>query len=189
MVESTAGKALDSEANEPPMIRRAISSAVERSLDMGKATGSTPVSPTNTWRSFWDHVILGDDKECWPWTGGRGGSMGYGRFRGRQAHRVAYEISRGPIPDGMVVRHSCDNPLCCNPFHLNPGTHKDNTGDAIKRGRLATGARHGKTKLTQEIVDYIRANPLNVANCDLAILYGVSEASICRIRKGNRWNR
>lgn len=103
------------------------------------------------------------------------------------AHRVAYEIARGPIPEGMLVRHSCDNPTCCNPDHLLIGTHKENTGDAIERNRLAAGERHGKTRLTQEIVDYIRANPLGLAQCDLATLYGVSEASISRIRKGNRW--
>lgn len=64
---------------------------------------------------------------------------GYGRItaNGKQVgtHRVAYEIAYGPIPDGLLVRHSCDNPPCCNPAHLLLGTVQDNADDRVARGR------------------------------------------------------
>lgn len=80
--------------------------------------------------------------ECWLWTGtprrpveGDYGTIWVG---GRQllAHRHAYEMWVGPIPDWAdALRHTCDNPPCCNPAHLIPGTHADNVRDAVERGR------------------------------------------------------
>lgn len=79
---------------------------------------------------FWDKVDFGNSPRmtcCWLWTGHTVGK-GYGRFRldGRMqlAHRVAYELDIGPIPDGMVVRHLCDVPACVNPAHLELGTQR-----------------------------------------------------------------
>lgn len=80
---------------------------------------------------------------CWLWRGAKT-SAGYGSFgidctkhaeRTRPAHRVAYVLAHGPIPEGAVVMHACDNPLCVNPAHLSLGTHQDNTLDAIRKGR------------------------------------------------------
>jgi hypothetical protein len=79
-----------------------------------------------------------DANGCWIWTGRRY-TKGYGQasFRGRniRAHRYAYEAWKGPIPAGMMVLHSCDNPPCVNPDHLRIGTARDNMMDAIQRGR------------------------------------------------------
>ena len=75
------------------------------------------------------------DGSCWLWTGGLYGS-GYGAYRGQLAHRVMYERTFGPIPEGMFICHHCDNPQCVNPEHLFLGTCKDNNRDASKKGRL-----------------------------------------------------
>ena len=87
-------------------------------------------------RARWNKVD--QTGECWVWKG-ETDKGGYGRFRenGRvvAAHRSAYEQLIDPIPDGMVVRHACDNPPCVNPRHLVAGTKRDNSRDMIERGR------------------------------------------------------
>jgi DNA-binding CsgD family transcriptional regulator len=77
---------------------------------------------------------------CWEWTGYK--LLGYGAMRhgGRKVakvHRIAYELWRGAIPEGMAVCHHCDNPPCFNPGHLFLGTRKDNMMDAGRKGRLS----------------------------------------------------
>ena len=84
--------------------------------------------------------------ECWPFTGAT--SRGYGLLSRPgggsplKAHRVAYEMAFGPILG--QVNHHCDNPPCCNPFHLYDGTPKDNARDAVVRGRLNNTRTHCK---------------------------------------------
>lgn len=89
------------------------------------------------------------DAGCWEWRGARNDS-GYGDLTlGRQGlynarvHRLMYERFIRPIPDGLIVRHKCDNPPCVNPDHLEVGTYQDNSDDMIKRGRHW---RHGATE-------------------------------------------
>lgn len=94
---------------------------------------------------FWSRVDRsGGPDACWPWTGGRY-STGYGRMSmGRKktgAHRLAWAIANGPIPDGLVICHTCDNPPCCNPAHLWAGTNQDNTADRVAKGRSAHGEK------------------------------------------------
>ena len=76
--------------------------------------------------------------ECMEWTGTRN-EHGYGGLRvdGRlvKAHRFAYELACGPIPDGLDVLHSCDNPPCCNPAHLELTTHLTNQRRRAKRAK------------------------------------------------------
>ena len=88
---------------------------------------------------FWERVDKTGD--CWLWTGSLN-ATGYGTIgkggRGNGiylAHRVSFELHHGPIPDGLFVIHSCDNPPCVNPAHLRAGTSRDNMQDAISRGR------------------------------------------------------
>lgn len=128
---------------------------------------------------FWSKVEVTFPQSCWPWKGSRN-EKGYGKFHERKAHRVAYELFNGPIPDGLIARHKCDNPSCCNPHHLEPGTHRDNSADAISRNRLARGERHPRAKLTDEQVKDIRSSPLT--GQALAKRYGVSKSTISGIR-------
>lgn len=85
-------------------------------------------------------AVLGDG--CWEWCGSRVGA-GYGRLivegQAIGAHRLAYEVFVGPIPDGLWVLHHCDNPPCVNPDHLFLGTALDNTRDMLAKGRGILG--------------------------------------------------
>jgi hypothetical protein len=80
---------------------------------------------------------------CWAWRGYRW--LGYGRVNvgkmPRLAHRVAFELFHGPIPDGLCVCHRCDNPQCCNPGHLFLGTLTDNNRDMTEKGRHHQAAK------------------------------------------------
>ncbi len=86
---------------------------------------------------LWSRVVL-RPRGCWLWTGARRRD-GYGTiwFNGRPeaVHRVAWMLSNGPIPDGLFVCHTCDNPPCCRPSHLFLGTPADNTRDSVTKGR------------------------------------------------------
>lgn len=99
---------------------------------------------------------------CWEWQGYRGpvgyGQIGLGsRDEGiTSTHRAAWIVTNGEIPDGSVVRHKCDNPPCCNPEHLELGTHRDNTEDKVSRGRQARSAALPHTRLTDDQVREIR---------------------------------
>jgi hypothetical protein len=86
---------------------------------------------------FWIKVHKGDTGDCWLWGGYT--RDGYGKFlanrRLRLAHRIAWELTHGPIPEGLCVCHSCDNPRCCNPVHLFLGSRGDNNRDRAQKGR------------------------------------------------------
>lgn len=119
---------------------------------------------------FW-HRVRGQHRRdrCWLWQGGRT-KRGYGSIRRRDlpgvfyAHRLAYELKHRPIPRGVKVCHTCDNPPCCNPHHLFLGTQAKNMQDCAAKGRnisqrqpdLFRGERNGNSKLTDDIVRAIR---------------------------------
>ena len=138
---------------------------------------------------------------CWEWIGakmGKGLAYGYGKIgegghRGKSlyAHRLAYELFVGPIPEGMRVLHHCDNPGCVNPQHLFLGTQADNLEDMTMKGRRARGEHQGAAKLTQEQVQEIReryqAHSSEFGSTALGRRYGVSHSIILGIVKGQRW--
>ena len=135
---------------------------------------------------------------CWEFDGGRNpddyGVLAVGDYRDgishpQLAHRVAYSSWVGPIPDGQVVRHTCDNPPCINPAHLVPGTRLDNSADAIERGRLAGRDRLPGAKLTNSQVADIRGLYATgvVSQRAIAEDYGVSQQLISQlVRKQKR---
>jgi len=129
--------------------------------------------------------------ECWNWQGVIT-SNGYGHIwyddKNYQAHRVAYEIYKGEIALGLIVRHTCDNPSCVNPNHLILGTHVDNAADMVKRGRAPKGAR-GKLKEyeVREIKYYLHKNKKAGVIAKLARIYNVNPQTIANIKNNKTW--
>lgn len=97
---------------------------------------------------FWARVDQsGGPDACWLWLGKRIVSGRYGvvfiNYHEIRAHRYAFELTHGPIPTGLLVLHSCDNPPCVNPAHLRLGTSLDNARDTAARGRTANQYKRG----------------------------------------------
>lgn len=102
-------------------------------------------------------------------------------------HRLIYEKLVTKIPDGLVVRHKCDNVLCINPQHLIHGTHIENVNDAVERDRMKSGEQNKFSKLTEsEVVEIIASNDSKWA---LAERYGVHERTIRNIKAKRNWKR
>lgn len=101
-------------------------------------------------------------------------------------HRYVYEKISGPIPEGMLVKHNCDNPTCINPKHLELGTHADNMKDKIERGRVPKGENHWKAKLTDKAVRAIRRDK-HTPHKRLAYKYGVCCQHIGHVKAYRCW--
>ena len=131
---------------------------------------------------------------CHEWQGGRN-RRGYGRtrfvlFGGEEtyAHRVAYALTWHRLPGPLDVCHTCDNPPCCNPFHLWLGTHAENHADSTNKGR-ARGAHHPKAfKLTPTKVRAIRkAWRQGTKQRAIAQRFDVSQPLVSAILRGTIW--
>jgi hypothetical protein len=144
--------------------------------------------PKNTLDNFFDRIVPEPNSGCWLWIGYLN-TYGYGKFRmaGRAyyAHRLSFEVAKGPIPTGLLVLHTCDTRCCVNPDHLYSGTEADNSRDAAERNRLPRGESHHGTNLTDDQVRQIRIDVGATAN--LANRFGVSSATIRKIRNGRTW--
>lgn len=115
-------------------------------------------------QKFWSRVNRGDNDECWEWTGSQ--TKGYGNLTHKSqtlyAHRVAYRLEHGDVPDGAHVLHECHNKSCVNPAHLKLGNHTDNMRDARQQGKahhqldaetaLAVKSDYAETSMTQQQV-------------------------------------
>lgn len=120
-----------------------------------------PRGPNKGRKPAVDRLLLKSERDeatgCLLWLGGVSGQMGYGVIEDDDntttyVHRLSYALHCGPIPPGHLVLHKCDRPRCFEPSHLFTGTHKQNTADAVAKGRLARGERAGGAKLTTEDV-------------------------------------
>lgn len=141
------------------------------------------ITPINLAR-FWSKVDVQNPEACWEWRAKRS-DFGYGVFKSEKAHRVAYQLLSGPIPDGLFCLHKCDNPPCCNPHHIFLGTLADNNRDAAAKGRRPKGEKHPRSKLTDEQVEEIRNSPETGAA--LARKFGVSKSTVSGIRTYTHW--
>ena len=129
---------------------------------------------------------------CWLWTAFIDRD-GYGQFwvngKHELAHRIAWTLSYGLIPEGMCTLHQCDVPSCVNPEHLFLGTQADNMRDMRVKGRSALGEKHGNSKLTRDLVKVIRTQFATGewTQQELAKVFGVSQGHISHIVRRDWW--
>lgn len=144
-------------------------------------------------RDFFNKVLKKDG--CWEWKG-YVDKNGYAQINGHngktfvpiKAHRVSYEIHVGKILDGMIVCHTCDNPVCTNPEHLWIGTQKENGLDRKKKGRSCRGESRWNSVLKEDDVRNIRKSlSIGISIKYLSEKYNVHYATISLISKNRTW--
>lgn len=140
---------------------------------------------------FWRWTDKRGPDDCWIWSGQKS-SRGYGVInvggKNTYAHRIAYELSHGVIPDGMYVCHACDRKLCVNPAHLWIGTTDDNMADMVAKGRSAHGERNGRAKLAKDDVWAIRTRyAAGETQAALAREWGLGRSTVSGIVRHQTW--
>lgn len=143
--------------------------------------------------AFWSRLAH-KPTGCWEWTGtcmrfGYGSAYHPISRKKRAAHRIAYELAFGPIPDGLFVCHHCDNPPCCNPAHLFLGTASDNHQDKLRKGRGASGYAQPKRRTISDGTGCLVLEAIKGASqADVAREFGISQQSVSLIACGaGRW--
>jgi hypothetical protein len=141
-------------------------------------------------RQRFDHYLdrSGGKIACWPWKQAPKAN-GYGRLhwerKSHLVHRLAWKLLKGPIPDGLLVLHKCDNRICCNPRHLFLGTYIANVADRDAKGRQARGERGGTAKLTRQQIREIRAS--RTRQIDIAEAFNITQAHVSTIKRRKAW--
>lgn len=144
---------------------------------------------------FWKSVRVSGPDECWEWQGPRL-PKGYGYFGsskgvlGRQyAHRLAWRFTHGESLLGdAVVRHSCDNPPCCNPAHLSVGSQGDNVMDAVARRRHPHGETHGSARFTErDIREMRRLAASGLSQVAIAAAFQTNKGTVNDIVRRRTW--
>lgn len=140
---------------------------------------------------FWEKVDKKSESECWVWLGAITDD-GYGSFWSKLSHRVAWELTYGPIPKGKYICHHCDNPSCVNPSHLFLGTQLDNMQDMVYKGRSYdhSGENNPKVKLSElDVLEIRRLSSLGVSAYKLSKMFLVSATNIHAIIKRQTWKQ
>lgn len=159
---------------------------------MAKVKRSDPEVNLSITKRFWTKVDVRGYDDCWEWTGHRT-RQGYGsiwaddNIRSYPSHRLSLLIN-GIFPNPQqIALHSCDNPPCCNPAHLEWGDHKKNAQDRYDRGRGCDrkGEKHPLAKLTADDVRHIRSCKDTAA--EISKKYGIKRDSVYTIRNRVTW--
>lgn len=148
---------------------------------------------------FWSRVDKNGPKcrnlgRCWQWTGCLNRN-GYGLFnlkakKQTPAHRVAYEMVKGSIPEGLFILHKCDNPKCVRPSHLYAGTQQDNVQDAVNRRRFPSANRSPHAKLNFEKAAQIRIMYKSKSHTleQIGKMFGICGSHALAVGRGDYWN-
>ncbi len=140
-----------------------------------------------------------NENSCWNWKGylcapkkiyGLTSSTLDGKKKKILAHRLAFRLWKGDIPQGMFILHSCDNPLCLNPDHLHIGTPKKNMDEMKERGRekKALGEKNGYAKLTNKKVLEIRESfKKGLGVREISRKYKITSSSASYITRNITW--
>lgn len=156
-----------------------------------------PTMPVSAQARFWASVETTPNvNECWLWRKGRNND-GYGRFNvpkagggfsNIQATRAMMFLTQGPFDNSLLVRHTCDNPPCVNPLHLELGTHLDNAKDMTDRQRQSRGELHPKTTIAEHVVKDIRRRAIaGEPYAHIARDTGLHLNTVLGIAKGRTW--
>ena len=145
-----------------------------------------PNSPDDVFKSINTHN--NNPSVCWEWTGALGGrdGRGYMTLNGRKqlAHRIVYQIFNGPIADGLVIRHKCDNPVCCNPFHLELGNRSENELDKYRRNRA--GLPRDVVVEIRRMAKFIQTDKALAEYIAGKFQIKISRSAVQRIRSGDK---
>lgn len=157
------------------------------------------IFPAKALQRFWSKVNIAGPDECWEWQG-KPSAQGYGvmcfDYKRWGSHVFAWICTKGLVPRGVDVCHTCDNRKCCNPQHFFLGTRSENIKDMWRKGRgskapIMRGPDNFNTKLTREKVIAIRQRVANDTRrgvmSQLAREHGVSFQAIWLIVKGKNW--
>ncbi len=148
-------------------------------------------------KRFWMRVQKLDQEQCWEWQGAL--RAGYGCMRyGRKVincHRLSFVIHHGPVPEGLIVGHKCDNRRCVNPHHLEAITYAQNNYDGAHRGRQRRGVKTPcgvqcfRAVLNDDLVREIRRlrSDFNLSSNQIAARLNTSRSAIKQVIAGVTW--
>jgi len=144
---------------------------------------------------FWSNVKIDTPEKCWIWSGNLDrqgyGKIGIRTLPTRGAHRIAYMLTHScSLSRETIIRHTCDNPPCCNPNHLKTGTTKDNINDKILRHRTCYGSTNRGAKLSlDDVKEIIKLRQAGIKRNLIAQQFSINANHVSRLLSGSRWKK